>query len=50
MTDVQCITLNITSDRVVENNESISVQFGSVIGADPPSTDTIEINIVDDTG
>ncbi|XP_019860532.1 PREDICTED: uncharacterized protein LOC109588869 [Amphimedon queenslandica] len=49
-TDLSCITINITNDSVIENNESISVQFQSVTGATLSSTNnTIEINIMDNT-
>ncbi|XP_019864065.1 PREDICTED: uncharacterized protein LOC109593416, partial [Amphimedon queenslandica] len=50
-TDLSCITINITNDSVIENNESISVRFELVTGAtlSPTTNDTIVINIMDNT-
>ena len=50
-TDVSCITITIETDSVIEINETITVQFGPVTGAELSATtnNTIMVNVMDNT-
>ena len=48
--DVQCVTVTIVGDEIVENNERFNLQFVEINGLDEFLDFNTEITIIDDDG